>query len=298
VSVVHRTRHRWAQRLRPLMMLPDDSPLLKYFKPLSGVLLDGVAPGLPQWMRGQHRTAGILAGAWLGFLCGSVVMLGTWWAWALAYMMVNVHTLSITLITLRELERTEFIRRVVMSFTTYITLLVALYLPAVWVATGFVQVTTLEVVAGSNVLKPGDALVMTGRWLQPERYRRNDLVLYHMDRLGQVGFFGDRYVPGVDRIAAFPGETVNIESGVIRVTSLDGTVSPFTPLRPLAADVTTTIYLQEGHVAIPPSMANFVSNVPGWESMAVHNTSIVPEARIVGRVWWRIRPLSRFGPFS
>ena len=128
----------------------------------------------------------------------------------------------------------------------------------------------------------------TGRWLRPEAFHRGDVVVYDVGGLGVPSYFVG---PFVDRVVGAPGDCVEFKQGVLLVNG-QKVLADRGPLRSLTdvPDLTIKAGRRE-YVIFPSSLPVDTDEVV----RLIPNASRVPDNRIVGKVFWRVSPLHRFG---
>lgn len=298
VRAGNKFRHAIHSRYHPLRLLPTDSPTLRMLAPMDQLGFDALIPGLPQYCRGHKGQGKLLFALWTTTLLTTCIMLGNWWSWFLAYILINIHTFSLTLVIFKNVIRTAFLQRVVLSLVTYLGLFTCIYLPVVWFASGFVQVRMVERMAGSDTLRQGDSVLMLGRWLAPQSYNRGDIVYYTYLRPGYAPYQPNAYTPGLDRITGLPGDTVRINDGRVTIQTSTGAILPFRTLVPVNSRANAEMLVEPGTFSIVPTTVVIASLDSRWVSLTIDSMSRINQTRIEGKVFWRIRPLHRMGPIN
>lgn len=254
-----------------------------------------IIPGLGH-VRADHRIFGYtMMAIWLALLAGLLAFAGSSSAWVWYLLVLGFHCFVITLLLSDALQYVSIPRRLVAGLMIYAGLTFLLYLPARWFAGNFAVPLELNGVRTTDLLKSGDTVVYTGRWM-PRHWNRGDLVFYRIHQTHMTGAFVAEGF-GLDRIVALGGDTVQINGGRLTVNGAEPAADA-EPLRGLAGlPETLTIHVADGCFLIFPSALNFGGhgNYQTQLMQMINDVSIVPDEDIIGRVFWRLRPWTRFG---
>jgi hypothetical protein len=152
-----------------------------------------------------------------------------------------------------------------------------------------------------GMFQPDDVVLVhrwfhRGDWIQP-----GVIVEYHTDPFdnGDVGvvrgddeIFFEYHDGNIDRVLALGGQTVSWDGKQLFV---DGQPSPWKPLVDISArgELPPT-QIPDDSVLILPSGIDWGMKPPDWDQM--FNVILVKRSEIMGTVWWRWQPHSRFGP--
>jgi hypothetical protein len=255
-----------------------------------------VIPGWAHNFTGQRLRGLIFLGVYLAFLLPGILLFGTTAGSMLLGLAFSAHASSAMDIVLQ--RHGPMPSRVATTFVTTALLGLVLYLPAGWLLTRVADPHTIHF--DSAPFQDGDVMLVN-QWA----YLRSDpvpgdVVLYNnanevLDRVmtgGAHGWIRIHSGQGIDRIIAGPGSEVLWDGGKLLV---DKRPSPFQPLAPQNLPPRLKSKVPEGAYLILPSTVNVRTNpyvrVPDqiWQNLAV-----VSGPQIVGKVYLRTHPLSRF----
>ncbi|MBS0198292.1 MAG: hypothetical protein JSR77_16185 [Planctomycetes bacterium] len=259
----------------------------------SAELWASLIPGGGQLVRGERRLGRGLLLAWLAFIVLAAASLGTDLQWLFNLGIMGTHSLAINLLLRRELANMGLRQRAAWGIVIYVSIVVCVYVPAAWILTGLFQVRQIDGFTPTRQMQPGDVLLISGRWLTPERWKRGDLVYFR-----HSGFnFGHAWGSAgyaVDRILAGPGESVMFVDGVPQVKGVD-LPGEMWPLRPMRPGFNTALHAGTDEVIVLPSLARMVTGGNGEMGTIMSTIGRVDTGHVYGKVLYRLRPLSRFG---
>lgn len=287
------------RQLHPLRKLAARLPLIARgvralcpeYLPLAAVLWS-IIPGLGQIRSGQQRFGRWLLGAWLGCLGLTLLSVATPWLGLCAMMMIMVHVLAIVALFAANLCWEGLLVRALFGLVLFLGLDYALYRPVRQLCGRLIMPAVITRVMLPGVLVDGDGFLAAGAWFRPQIFNRGEVVMYRVPQI-----LGDDYIVragyGLDRIIGVPGDHVQLKAGELLVNGAPPAAWPLsTVLPPGEFEVT----LGPGEYAIIPSQLHIraVPGVPVPLGM-LYNTVRVRHEDVVGRVLWRLHPLSRFG---
>jgi len=258
-----------------------------------------IVPGLGHLRRKQQRLGcGLMAG-WVIALVAGVLTLGTGRGALFYATMMLVHAVAMGLFLRPALAGKGRMAGVFWGLLFFLALQFALYRPAGAGVQQLCQWSRVEHLRANPLIENGDVLIYTGPASRPEFFRRGDLVIYHVDAHGVAGYGGRGFVQrgfSVDRIIAVPGDVVELTAGRMTVNgelvSADqGPVGGVGPLPDAKFTVAADTYF------IVPSLLNVMTagQLQHHVGGLLRQSSDVPADSIIGKVWWRVNPVSRFG---
>ena len=252
-------------------------------------------PGLAQWRRGRKRLAKGIAAAWFIAVLLAIYFNGTLLGWCAAMSVLTIHSASVSLLLMNDLERLSLPRRAFVGLGISLSLLVTVYFPAWWFISGFARLAPLSSVVDGDWLSQGDLFLTSGRWTTDRAaFTRGDIVLYEIPPLaGGVGVITQR-TRNIERIIALPGDILEMNANRITVNGVE-LEGPVAPLRD-ALGLTGTWTVPPNYYAVLPPLELWgrQHNVAGLREQLhtiARSAVLVPQDRITGRVVMRLRPL-------
>lgn len=253
-------------------------------------------PGLGHLLEGLRFMGGLILFTWLALL---LLVITDYYPglshWLIAGM-IMVHNLAFISLLYGQLGIESFARRVLFSAAVFGALFLVLYAPAMWCASRCIfQIPYDGAVLGWGI-ESGDTLLLGGFSLPPATCRPGELVVYRVNARRTYGAYV-RQGYNVDRILAGPGDRLTVENGTLIINGAPAPpdVRPLGPIPLRLRDL--DLALGEHEYAVLPS------NIPlavygGREDLLpmLRHICKVPRENIRGRVLWRVRPFSRFGP--
>jgi hypothetical protein len=190
------------------------------------------------------------------------------------------------------LTRNELGARVASFIACTACLALVLYLPVGWLVT---RVAVPRVIARDvPPFAAGDVIIHSPVWSTRTRYAAGTVVVYRPPRVTLTPQGHTVYVVDgerIDRILAVEGESAVWEAGRLLV---NGEASPWRPLNPDGCPMTFRFTVPEGYYLIVPSSLRSELMVhpddAQWKRLCV-----VPVETVIGHVYLRQQPLSRFG---
>jgi Signal peptidase, peptidase S26 len=252
----------------------------------AGALALSIIPGMGQIVSRQRRLGGMLLGGWCVLMILSLLGYGTQaGGWCRAGAII-LHATAIALVMRPAISRLGWAARLMLGILIVVVLQLTLYRSVTWMTDGFAGVLPVQQVHDTASVRNGDAVLYTGRWVRPDRFDRGDLVVYTLER----GY-------GVDRVIGFEGEHVAVVSGRVLI---DGKPLPagIAPLNGAGHFPDFEFDVAPGHLAILPSALQWYANGQDRQRLLVQmlrRNSRVTESSVLGRAFWRLRPLKRFG---
>jgi len=283
-------------------------------RPFAGTDWDGVLwsviPGLGHIRRGNRRVGRILLGVWAAALFAALLWAGTGWGWLFYMTAASVHGSTIAVFLSGFLRERGILARMFTGFAVFLILYVFAYMPLVRGASAVVRPLQIQGVGIAQELRNGDVLLYSGRLLRRGAFERGDLVVYAVrERAVRVhldpGFnFIVRAGYWADRIIGLPGDRVEIRQGVLRVNeeAVPGDRGPVGGLQDLS-DFSLTVPAYT-FLVLPTEMLSrivipaTILDRPGALQAAYARLVYIEEREVLGRVLWRTRPVSRFGPVN
>jgi hypothetical protein len=248
-------------------------------------------PGLGHLRNGSRAAGLILLTGWFVLLALAAYHVGTPESWYALGAAVGWHTTSVGFLAARSIRYESVWERLRIGLKSYAALLLLLYGPVLLLGHQFFGVLRLDHIRGIPALANGDVLLVHRRGVFATTWRRGDVVVYAIRERRRGGY---TVAPGtgVDRIIGLPGETVATGIGGITVNGQplpDG-------LGPLGRQRLPDAVIRAG----ADEYVIFPSLLP-WRGRGVEASDMYPvvaavrEADLHGKVWWRVRPWSRFG---
>ncbi|CAG1004105.1 hypothetical protein PHYC_03115 [Phycisphaerales bacterium] len=261
-----------------------------------GALTRSVIPGWGHHRLGHRKFGWCIVGVWLALIALTLLLMGGPGGRPMYFLLVGWHGLIISLILARPLRDQPVLRRALLGLLVYALLNFGLYLPARWLITGGFVPFTIIGIAERGVLREGDTVVHTGRWNRPDTFHPGEIIVYQVQPLSAPGAY-IRAGVGIDRIIAGPGDAVTSDGSVLSVNAapIDPTRAPLGHLPPIGPFGVT---LGPGEYFVLPSLFLIQGQqTRGFNELFVR-VSIIRQEHITGKVLWRSRPWSRFGPIE
>lgn len=257
------------------------------------LLLWSILPGMGQIKAGQKRLGRWLLLAWVAACLLALIQTGLPSSWLLYSLLLGIHCTAIALVLAPTMAGRHVMFRLAVGLVIFLGLHLLVYGPIRAAGRGFVQVFQVNRVQPNSWLADSDVLACQGRWRAGD-CRPGDLVLYSIPRIN-VGNTFVREGAGVDRIVGMPGDRLAVRQGRLLVNGAE----PARGMAPLGAldqwrDV-AEIQAGPDEFLIVPSLLGELRAVPLELASQIFR---VKKDRIMGKVFWRIRPISRFGPLE
>lgn len=256
-----------------------------------------VVPGLGQLRIRQWLAGALFLSAWTGLLIASVVVVGSgagalWW-----WLAISVHASAVLHLFGSNLNYTGALTRLLFGLVAFVGLYLAAYRPLAGLVSRFAVVMPVGSLDAPFEAGTNDVLLIEGPWLRRGPLERGDLVFREV-RPSRPGPVLVRAGHVVDRIVGIPRDVVVFHYGGLKV---NGQV-PQGRGRPLS-DVTWPIDLEwqlgpDEFVVFPSRASQYLGAISGHENEVrggLLDACRVARHEIVGRVFWRLRPWSRFG---
>jgi signal peptidase I len=280
--------------LRTALMADDRTEMSRVALAIS------IIPGAGQWAVGQRVLGTLLFLVWGALMAIAIVYIGTDYSYMFGGAIIGWHCFAVNLIARPALMQRPIIERAGWGLVIWVCLLTLVYTPAFILLRRGVGWIGIEGIRYSETLQRGDVIVYAGRWFKPDQWERGDLVSYIMRSFWGPGFY-IRDGRGIDRIIALPGDEVIYTGDTLLVNG----VEPPPELRPLLTwprQGGTHFTVPEGHVVIVPSTLAIEANVivasRNGQTDTLRDLISIDEQEISGRVLWRMRPWTRFGPVT
>ncbi len=293
---------RLARNLR--YRIPDVTGLGRWLHDLSPEPVSGKAlawtliPGLGHLVIGRHRTGFILLGVWLMLMMSALALIGVNMAWFLMSLAIAVHAAAFTTLFAASLAYERFLMRLAFGGVLFVLAYLLLYWPPIWFVGHFAHFVPLVHVPGGGPLAADDVLLTEAAWTRSESFTYGDIVLYRVHRLIRPDVYGTAG-HGIDRVVGLPGDHIVVQDGTLLV---NGTAPPAFPLGPINPQFVLDHHIRPAEYAIIPSQFGFhLGDLPGGRAEAeIVSASIicVAERNVAGKVLYRVRPWSRFGPLE
>lgn len=251
-------------------------------------------PGWAHWYAGQLWRARLFFIGYIALLLPGLLFIGTSLGGILLGLAFSVHT-SAAFDTYCQYQPSRSFRSLMSSsILVTIALVIAVYLPAMYLMSCVASVRTITLTAAP--LQQGDVLLMNQSAHWGEFPRVGQIVVYRLpDRVIEIAignhgrqvyhYTGER----VDRVLAIGGDRVELKSGILRV---NGMISPYAPLNVASLPKQMAFVVPADCVLILPTTTPNLgpgSDVSLWQSLAC-----IPRTDVTGSVYLRLQPLSRF----
>lgn len=260
-------------------------------------LVRSFVPGLGQLYE-KHRWYGwILMSTWLlCLLAGLLTFPGRLSAWCITFAIVTQVVAVISLLRGHMLGRSP-VAAALLGVLLFLGLRTFVYQPIGWLAGRWAQPLIVpDGLLKNPVLQPGDGVLVSGPRTQKTEFRRGDLVLYEVPQA--IGYPVQIAVGhGIDRIVGIPGDTVEIRSGRILVNDQPPAAGEV-PLGPLDRFPDRTLILERDQYLILPTRLGLVMALPKNQAGLLYRLCVVDRSAITGRIFYRLKPWSRFGPID
>lgn len=257
---------------------PDGSQLLFY--------LWCAIPGWPHFARRQMVRGHLFLWGFLLFLFTGLLLMGSWIGSVLIGLAFSVHSSAIADLINQRFNPATVRERMMIGLAVSAVLFAAVYWPMAILIGQFASPYQVQVPL--RPFQPGD-VVLTRVIQQP---RAGDVVLYELPQSTWIRWHGardtQRMIEGrnIDRVLAGPGATVECRGGVLFI---NGSPAKWLPLNPVNYPRSWKQIVPQGSCFILPSdEGEILSNIESWQ------ISLVPEDSVVGRVFVRTQPFSRF----
>lgn len=247
-----------------------------------------IVPGWPQLFLGQTFRGRLLLGTWLVFLSLAILYWGTFGGSIALGLVFAVHLSSVIDIVFT--GTSDRLSRLFCSVFYGSLIIGVVYFPAIFVLRHVAVAQQMNWAAGGW---ERDDVVLYNVWASP---KPGAIVIYEMSTATlQSNARGEPQarIAGrqVDRILAGPGQTVTVKQGEMLV---DGVPAKWHPMAEDMHLADGQITVPDDHYLITPSSNPMLVRVPAslWTA---HRLGLIPRNRIVGTVYLRTYPLSRFG---
>jgi len=280
--------HRWQQIVARWETLVG---LLQTEKSPAGVLLRMLIPGWTQFYVGKVRRGLWFLSLYLAFLLVGALFWGTIFGSIMLGLALTTHLSSIVDIVFSYSE--PGVPRIAWILLCWLAIGIVFYWPAGWAVSHLV--IPQRIVWDAPPFREGDVILY-----HPSAYAFSDpavgdVVLYRIPptrvtvRTGVGAGVYDIQGMRIDRIIAGPGQFVRWNGKELQV---DGQPSPWLPLNPSRLPVSLEFQVPPRHYAVLPStdpIASQVAQTEVWRAI-----SLLERRNILGEVWVRHQPLSRF----
>lgn len=254
------------------------------------LFLRNALPGWAHFYAGQRVRGHLFLWGTLLFLIPGLLMLGTMWGSIWLGLAFSVHSSAALDIVTQSFPDAGMRDRIARSIMVSFLLAVLVYIP--------IGVAILRVADPTAVqfdippFKNGD-VVLINHLTQP---RAGQIVMYRIPeqtyeqvRNGHTRYFTHFTGERIDRILAEPGDRVVWDSGVL---TINGVSSEFRAMNPANVPKRLALTVPANHFLIFPSTTPYVRQTDSesmWKTL-----SVVPADQLMGHVYFRAHPMSRF----
>ncbi len=257
-------------------------------------LVRSFVPGLGHLRIGNRIAGWAFLGVWSAFVLGGLMTFPsetTVWLFSGA---IATHAAAVVSVFAEDLSYQSLAMRGLFGILLFISLRQLVYVPIDLIFEQcWVPFVIPERFTSGPVLVAGDGVLFDGPWLQPEKYQRGDVVLYNIESMRGHQFYSlDGY--GLDRIVGVPGDRVVVRKGQLLVNGA-APQAGHNPLGPTTTLPDIALQLGEAEYAILPSRIPVASANAIIRQQFVQKISSVDVSSILGRIRWRLQPLSRVG---
>lgn len=259
-------------------------------------LTRSIIPGWGHYHLGHKWFGWLIACIWLGLAVLTLLLMGGPSGRVMYFLLVGWHGLAISLILAKPLNGQTLPRRAVTGLLMYALLNLAIYLPARWLIQGVASPFSATGIADGGLLRDGDTVVQTGRWNRPRTFHPGDVVIYEIKPIAEYGAY-IRGGTGIDRIVAGPGDLVTSNGTSLFVNRLR-IDADHAPLRRPPTLQPFQVTLGHDQYFIVPSLFDIQGQQTARFQDLLVRASVVSQEQISGKVLFRSRPWSRFGPIG
>lgn len=262
-------------------------------------LLWSIIPGLGHLKIRRPRLGWCILSAWLFLMLLAVLSLGTAWHSFFWNGMVATHLVAIVSLFAASLSYERLLVRALFGLVIFVGLHLVLYQPAAWAGSHVCVLLPVPRIGANNTVRKGDILLYQGSWMRPDSFRHGDLVAYRIEAWQQDGYYVQAGL-GLDRIVATPGDHVRVTDGVLYVNGAPlppdrGTLGALPELNDFEAEVGSGEYLILP-TCLDVRLGGEQARNRGIYQRLIGSVSLVRHEDVLGRIWFRLRPLKRFGP--
>ena len=265
-------------------------------KPPWPVMWRLIVPGWSHFRTGQRVRGHIYLWTFLLFLVPGLLLLGGVWGSTLLGLAFSVHASAAFDVFNQAAVRPSMREMIARSMLVTVALALCVYLPAYWAMSRVADVRTLQMPA--EPFRAGDVVLVNraahrSGWPWP-----GQVVMYQLPTMRtegiRVGYQGNtvyEYAGArIDRVLAVGGDKVVWEKGALKV---NGVPSAWRPLNPAALPVRVELAVPVDCVAIFPTTTPHLATA--IELKYLEKLSCIPRDQVIGTVYLRKQPLSRFG---
>lgn len=266
-------------------------------KPPWPVMWRLIVPGWSHFYAGQPVRGHFYLWTFLAFLIPGLLLMGGTWASILLGLAFSLHASAAFDVFNQTAVRPSIREMMARSILITIALAVAVYLPAYWALSRVADVRTLQVT--TEPFHAGDIVVVNrsahrAGWPWPGQIAMYRLPEKRTPPPGRAGYRGNAiYHYGgerIDRVLAVGGDKVVWNNSALTV---NGVRSTLRPLNAAALPVKIELTVPEGDVLILPTTTPHLD--AAIEMNLLRELSCVPRDEVIGTVYLRTQPFSRFG---
>jgi Signal peptidase, peptidase S26 len=260
------------------------------------LLLRLIVPGWAHCFVGQCRTGALVLLVFIACVIASLAAFGSQWGTLCMGCTFLVHQWAVVDVINWDMPKASFGVRFRYAGSCMAVLAICFYLPAALAASFLADPVRCQL--SVDPLRSGDVLLMNRLLHSPGWPRVGDIVLYEIPEettpvllpSGESRLYlytGRR----IDRILANSGDKVVWNDGELYINDQ---LSAIRPLNPTHLPDRFIVEVPKDCVLIAPTTTpEPIPGVSTWLQLAC-----VPKPQVLGEVYWRWQPLSRFGPIQ
>jgi len=253
-----------------------------------------IVPGWAHCYAGQCAQGALVLAVYIACLIASFAAFGSQWATLCMGCTFLVHQWAVVDVVNLVMPNAGFLTRLRYAGSCMILLAACFYLPAA-VAVSFLA-DPVRCQGSTEPLRSGDVLLMNRSWHKPGWPRVSDIVLYELpQQWPRLELPGDptRYFIGrrIDRILATEGDKVLWDEGKLYINDQPSSLQP---LNAANMPIRFLVIVPKDCVLIAPTTTPQPIPPTGeWLQLCC-----VPRKLVLGEIYWRWQPLTRFGPIQ
>jgi len=256
-----------------------------------------IVPGWSHFYAGQRVRGHLYLWTFLAFLIPGLLLIGGAWGSTLIGLAFSVHASAAFDVFNQAAVRPRIREMMARSILISIALVVCVYVPAWWAMSRVADVRVLQVT--THPFADGDVVLVNrsahqAGWPWPGQVVMYELPMMRSQAVANIGGHGNAIYEysgeRIDRVLAVGGDKVVWENSALKV---NGVPSAWRPLNPDVLPSRVEITVPVDQVLIFPTTTPRLVNA--IELNYLRNLSCIPREQVIGTVYFRKQPLSRFG---